>query len=249
MSESIARRITRRWQATLIALALLVGFSGGATAKAAYDANNAHKVDGKHAVSSGASVNNRKGKLVATDPDTGRLPNNIIGEAKDSKKLGGYTHKQMSSMPLLVQGAGVSGSATAASTGVVLSDATPGAMRFGFVVPPDHEAGSGLSADIVYSVSGPAACAWSVSTSGLEGPDSPTGPDLHNGGWIVPDGGTDYDGLLQVPAGDTGVFKATFVWPFSDDPGQFVQFALQRLAGDAADTCTGIVVYGAQIRY
>ena len=70
-----------------------------------------------------------------------------------------------------------------------------------------------------------------------------------DGKHAVPSGASVNDGLLQVPAGDTAVFKATFVWPFSDDPGQFVQFALQRLAGDAADTCTGVVVYGAQIRY
>jgi hypothetical protein len=52
-------------------------------------AHNADKVDGKHAVGSGASVNSRKGKLVATSPTTGRLPNNIIAKAADANKLDG----------------------------------------------------------------------------------------------------------------------------------------------------------------
>lgn len=52
-------------------------------------AENSHKVDGKHAVGAGASVANRKGKLVATSGTTGRLPNNIIGKAKDANKLDG----------------------------------------------------------------------------------------------------------------------------------------------------------------
>jgi len=57
------------------ALVTSVGLAGGpAIAKAL----NADTVDHKHAVGSKASVKARKGKLVATDPRTGRLPNNII---------------------------------------------------------------------------------------------------------------------------------------------------------------------------
>jgi hypothetical protein len=52
-------------------------------------AHNADKVDGKHAVGSGATVNSRKGKLVATSPTTGRLPNNIIAKAPDANVLDG----------------------------------------------------------------------------------------------------------------------------------------------------------------
>ena len=62
---------------------------GPALAAAAYDALNADKVDGKHAVGSGASIENRKGKLVATSPTTGRLPNNIIAKAPDAELLDG----------------------------------------------------------------------------------------------------------------------------------------------------------------
>lgn len=54
-------------------------------------AHNADKVDGKHAVGSGATTASRKGKLVATSPATGRLPNNIIATAPNAAKLQGKT--------------------------------------------------------------------------------------------------------------------------------------------------------------
>lgn len=78
--------------AALTAVALVAGvlaFGGGtAVGKARYDANNAHKVDGKHAVAATASNNARKRKLVATGAN-GRLPNNIIRKAPDANKLDG----------------------------------------------------------------------------------------------------------------------------------------------------------------
>jgi hypothetical protein len=52
-------------------------------------AHNSDKVDGKHAVGSGASVDQRKGKLVATNGTTGQLPNDIIAKALDSDLLDG----------------------------------------------------------------------------------------------------------------------------------------------------------------
>ena len=52
-------------------------------------ARNAGKVDGKSAVSYGASRDKRKGKLVATNRRSGRLPNNIISKAPNAAKLGG----------------------------------------------------------------------------------------------------------------------------------------------------------------
>jgi hypothetical protein len=64
-------------------------FSAAPTvARAAYDAVNSDKVDGKHAVGAGASVATRAGKLVATNSN-GRLPNNIIDKAPDSNALDG----------------------------------------------------------------------------------------------------------------------------------------------------------------
>ena len=73
---------------TAVVVASLVA-GGPAVAAAVYDAVNSDKVDGKHAVGSGASVENRKGKLVATSGTTGRLPNNIIAKAPDADLLDG----------------------------------------------------------------------------------------------------------------------------------------------------------------
>lgn len=52
-------------------------------------ATSADKVDGRHAVSSAASVSKRKGKLVATSGTTGLLPNNIIAKAPNANLLDG----------------------------------------------------------------------------------------------------------------------------------------------------------------
>ena len=56
-------------------------------------AHNAGKVDGKSAVGAGASVQARKGKLVATSPGTGLLPNTIIQQAPDANLLDGSTRR------------------------------------------------------------------------------------------------------------------------------------------------------------
>jgi len=221
---------------------LLLGLStpaiGSSVASIIY-ADNADKVDGKHAVGSAATINQRKGKLVATSGQTGLLPNNIIKRAPDSTRLNGYAHSALRSLPLLVQGAGVEGSASATSQGVTLGSSTPGTMRFGFIVPPDHKAGAPIYADIVYATTG--GCTWYAFTSGLEGPD----PDIHNGAWVV--SASSYEGGVTAPA--TGVGKKTFRWPFQSDVGQFIQFGLSRDPANLADDCGTLTIYGAQIRY
>ncbi len=58
-------------------VASVVTTTGPVVAKGVYDAVNAHKVDGKHAVGAGTSPTRRAGKLVATN-SKGRLPDNII---------------------------------------------------------------------------------------------------------------------------------------------------------------------------
>lgn len=72
---------------TAVVVGTLVAFGPG-VAQAAYDAVNADKVDGKHAVGAGATISGRAGKLVATDAE-GRLPNNIIATAPNAAKLAG----------------------------------------------------------------------------------------------------------------------------------------------------------------
>jgi hypothetical protein len=60
-----------------------------------YYAVNADKVDGKHAAAAGASISQRKGKLVATSGTSGRLPNNIIATAPNAAKLQGLAGNQL----------------------------------------------------------------------------------------------------------------------------------------------------------
>jgi hypothetical protein len=75
--------------AVLTGSVLAAGPTLAGVVASAFDANNAHKVDGKHAVGFSASIDARKGKLVATSTSTGRLPNNIIGKAPNADKLDG----------------------------------------------------------------------------------------------------------------------------------------------------------------
>ncbi len=51
---------------------------------------NADMVDGRHAVGFGATVDNRRGRLVATNGVTGRLPNDIIAKAPNADKVDGH---------------------------------------------------------------------------------------------------------------------------------------------------------------
>jgi hypothetical protein len=169
-------------------------------------------------------------------------------DARNARRVGGYTHAQLSSLPLLVQGAGTTGNAVRSSQGVALQAAGAGTMTFGFVVPRDHEAGTPLWVDLVYADSDAGACSWYAYAEGLEGPDSDTGPDIHNGGWVVP-GNDGYDGPVSVQAGEGSVHTARFRWPFPSDPGMFIQFSLTRAGDDTLDTCGGIQVYAAQLRY
>lgn len=68
--------------AVALAVALLGATPLGNAALTAVDfARNADRVDGKHAVAFGTGVGKRKGKLVATSPQTGLLPSNIISRA------------------------------------------------------------------------------------------------------------------------------------------------------------------------
>lgn len=126
---------------------ILVSVAGPVTARAAYDAMNAHKVDGKHAVGAGASVTQRKGKLVATSGTTGRLPNNIIAVAPDAAKLGGKApaaYRFISLDPFswnLRNGASV-GTGFGANAGVVLPDAGNPTVDFGFTIPPSFSGGT-----------------------------------------------------------------------------------------------------------
>lgn len=82
---------------TLLATAALVvalAGTGGPVVASAFDARNADKVDGRHAVGAGATVTQRAGRLVATG-STGRLPNNIIGKPPNADRVDGLDSTEL----------------------------------------------------------------------------------------------------------------------------------------------------------
>jgi hypothetical protein len=94
--ERVVRtKLTHKLPIALSTTALVVALAGTAGPAIAHGVNhalfahNADKVDNKHAVGAGATLDARKGKLVATSPTTGYLPDNIIQKAGDAEKLDG----------------------------------------------------------------------------------------------------------------------------------------------------------------
>ena len=87
--------VLRRYGAYLVVAVLASSLTAGGPSAlaAAYDAFNSDKVDGKHAVSAGATLRQRAGKLVATGSG-GRLPNNIIAKATNADRLDGLNSTQ-----------------------------------------------------------------------------------------------------------------------------------------------------------
>jgi hypothetical protein len=121
------------------AVCLTTALVAPATA-AVYDAVNADKVDGKHAVGAGSTVSQRKGKLVATSGKTGRLPNNIIAKAPNADKLDGVDSAAMRFIDIDLMGANTY-TATKYTAypfyGIELPDNGTATIGQGFVIPPD----------------------------------------------------------------------------------------------------------------
>ncbi|MDQ3991873.1 MAG: hypothetical protein M3245_06165 [Actinomycetota bacterium] len=84
----MSQRMRRHVETAVVAVVASVVTAAAPTIAAQFDASNADRVDGKHAVSARASIAERTGKLVATNR-LGRLPNNIIGKAPDAGRLDG----------------------------------------------------------------------------------------------------------------------------------------------------------------
>jgi hypothetical protein len=98
------RRLSRDVRIASISAVCAALLAAPTGAMAAYVAN-ADKVDNKHAVGAGASVENRAGKLVATR-NSGFLPGNIIEQAPDSALLAGKTPRQLQTQWLSVESSG-----------------------------------------------------------------------------------------------------------------------------------------------
>jgi hypothetical protein len=88
-------RLRQHTTTILIAMVTAAITAGGpALAAAVAEAVNADTVDQKHAVGSGATVEERAGRLVATN-SLGRLPNNIIKVAPDAANLNGRSSSEL----------------------------------------------------------------------------------------------------------------------------------------------------------
>jgi len=220
------------------AVCLVVGAVGPAAAEIVA---NAHKVDGFHAVGSASSVNDREGKLVATSPTTGRLPNNIIAKAPDASRLGGVTAAQLRYLDLPVT-AGTIGSPADEGPGDVRIPATGGSWSIGFRVPPDHPAAEPIRLELDYGVEF-SNCAWRVSTLGAV---STVGGDTVVREWFVTD--TSTEATIPVPAVAATVFRHTFRLNGTVAAGTTVKLLLNRI-DDVSDTCGEVILRSALVRY
>ena len=240
------RHISRHLAVFLAALlGVIVGSVGPGIAQAAYDAVNADKVDGKHAVGAGASITNRKGKLVATSPLTGKLPNNIIDKALNAAALNGYSHTALRSMSIPAQAAHPEGGSTMLAPGVYMPAGGNPSLYISFTVPPDHQNGAPLYLDTVFYEDSADACGVNYATSGVTGP---SGGAFVNGGWELLPGTTTF-GTMALPAGPDNAFTRTFRWNAASEPGDVVTLYLLRQGDLVSDTCGALTFYGYQVRY
>ncbi|MDP3889908.1 hypothetical protein [Nocardioides sp.] len=88
---------------------LMVAWTGPAFARTVADyAKNSDRVDGKHAVGSGASLKKAKGKLVAHDK-SGRLPAKFIPKVADADRVDGIDSRQLQFPPVVPPGQTITG--------------------------------------------------------------------------------------------------------------------------------------------
>ena len=85
---AFVRRHANTFAVAFVTAAVTAGAPAIAATIADY-ARDSDKVDGRHAVGARTSIAERKGRLVATNADTGQLPNNIIARAPDANRLDG----------------------------------------------------------------------------------------------------------------------------------------------------------------
>lgn len=117
-------------------------------------------------------------------------------------------------------------------------------MRVDFVVPSDRGTSTEpLKMQVDYTESSIKGCSWGVSGAVMGSLD--TGLD---GGWRPP-ADSDHIGMIDVPAGQGSDHTVRFQWPQPAEPGQLVQFALERQGTRASDTCQDVTVVDLAVRY
>jgi hypothetical protein len=231
--------------AIIAAFCLVVGLSApavSATVERALYADRAGKVDGRDAVGAGATVAQRSGKLVATSPTTGRLPDNIIAKAPDAAKLGGFTAAQLKTVSVPLGGLIPGGGAAVSAADVALADTTSSTVSAGFYVPANHRQPDPVRADLVVYTVG--ACNARLTRFGAI---VTPGTTAFNGTAWLASGGTDSETQALPP----GYSTLTYLLDESAavTPGSIVHLGFTLLGGDPADTCTVVSVMGMQFRY
>ena len=201
-------------------------------------------MDGFHAVGSGATTTQRKGKLVATIATTGRLPDNIIATAPNAAKFGGFTPAQLRSFPLSVQGAKLVNGASVDAAGALYIPSGRQAV-WSFIVPPDYHAGDRIQLDGVFESLGSGSCSVTYNLLGESGPGVGSVIDTTNH-WQFASG--EHSGAVAFPAG-SGLIdaKKTVSWLSSaTKPGQFIMIGIEWVN---ADGCSDVAIRGLLVRY
>jgi len=242
-----------RENAKLIVVAALCLAIGAGTPAAMAVIANADKVDGFDAVGYGASVSQRKGKLVATSRTTGRLPNNIIAKAPNAAKFGGFTPAQMRYLvvpisaghydPAFASFGNVNIPDTGAGTqgGRSRTDAPP-SWSINLRIPPDHPPTAPITFELDYGFE-TGGCAWLAMTVGAV---STVGGNTVLRNWYV--AGNSTTASIPVPAGSAHVFRHVFRLQGTAPAGATVKLTLSR--GAEGDTCTGdLILRSAMLRY
>ena len=223
-----------------------------AVADSHFDAQNADKVDGRHAVGATATAAQRAGELVATNGN-GNLPNDIIAKAPDADRFDGVDSRKFKGLPLDVFAAKIFGpDATHAYRGISLSGSSTGSFAFVFMYPENRVAQQPVLIDLVINEGSAGACSIVFDGNGISAPHD--GEEMH-GKWLLQNSsgiGSSGGSILTLPAGNDDYFTVSFRsnTPGLARPGVAQHVVITRVVDtDAADTCDTVTVVGARLRY
>lgn len=225
---------------SLAAAALVVSVAGTGGPALARAVVNADKVDGLSAVKANASKAQRKGKLVATSPTTGRLPDAVIGKAADSARLGGVPAAQLRSVPLSATGADVAGGAATTGGGAVeLPDAGSPVMTLALVLPADYRTGTPIAvAGDVSTTTGGCSVVLSAEGGTLVAASGNVEPVALTVNGAASPAQTTFAPV--PPGGALSVLRTTYrATSPAFAPGRTVVVQVRRSAGSPLDNCTG----------
>ena len=130
------KRWVRQHLSIVLAVFLTAAIVGGVPALAGdgFDASNAHKVDGRHAVGPGSKLANAAGRLVATDA-TGRFDKKFLPTGLAKTTFGGFHSIDGGATGVLMDPPGVGSFSVSCESGnsETTFDAAPGAYGWSVV--------------------------------------------------------------------------------------------------------------------